>query len=706
MSKAFSLQKILYGGDYNPDQWLAQPEIIQEDFRLMPLAHINTVSVGIFAWSAIEPEEGVYQFEWLDQIMEGLAKRGIGVFLATPSGARPAWLAQKYPEVLRLSADRVRALYGKRHNHCFTSPVYREKVKALNAKLAERYGQHPGLKLWHVSNEYGGECHCPLCQEAFRVWLKVRYNHDLEHLNRAWSTSFWSHTYSDWAQIESPSPQGENLLHGHNLDWKRFVTDQTVNFMLSEMEPLQRISPCIPITTNMMGDYPGLNYWKFAPHLDVISWDSYPNWHVGPAGHGSDHFIGNGQVALWADRPEAQWGLFTAFMHNLNRSLGGGKPFLMIESSPSSTNWMSVSKLPRPGMAQLAALQAIAHGSDAVMYFQWRKSRGSSEKFHGAVVDHAGHENTRVFKEVAHIGQVLEKLQAVAGSSSPAEVAIIFDWENRWALDDARGPRNDGLKRYPGECMAHAAPFWERGIHFDVIDMDQKISSYKLVVAPMLYMLRPGVAARIEDFVNHGGTFVATYMSGWVDESDLCFLGGFPGPLRKVLGLWSEELDALSKGESNEITFDPAHSHGLKGSYSAHIFCERIHPEGAQTMARYRRDFYANEPAITVNHFGQGQAYYLAARTEQRLLKDLYGKIGENLGLSRAVDTDLPEGVMAQRRSHNGESFIFLMNFNATPHKVSIPDKLRCTDILNGLPISGLTELLGFGVRVLRIANL
>jgi len=697
---------IFHGGDYNPDQWLDTPAIIQEDLRMMPLAHVNLVSVGIFAWSALEPEEGVYRFEWLDQLMDDLAAQGIGVALATPSGARPAWLSAKYPEVLRVAPDRKRNLFGRRHNHCYTSPVYRAKVRNINTRLAERYGKHPALKLWHVSNEYGGECHCPLCQQEFRNWLKIKYT-DLKSLNQAWYTSFWSHTYSDWDQVESPAPHGESGVHGHNLDWRRFVTDRTVDFMCAEIEPLRRLAPGVPVTTNFHGwEYPGLNYWKFAPHLDVISWDSYPNWHLSSADEPADpwrldHVMADGTGLLWAEHPEAQWALISAFLHNMNRTFGGGRPFLLIESTPSVTNWRAVAKLMRPGMSRLASLQAVAHGADAVMYFQWRKSRGASEKFHGAVVDHAGHENTRVFRDVASLGRDLEKLSAVAGTGSHPEVAILFDWENRWALEGAAGPRNDGRKRYTGECMAHAAPFWKRGINFDVIDMDQDFSRYKILVAPMLYMVRPGVGERIEAYVKNGGVFISTYLSGWADENDLCFLGGFPGPLRKVLGIWSEEIDTLPAGETKVLRFTPGNLLGLSGDYAAHLFCDLIHTEGAATLATYTDDFYEGRPALTVNAFGQGKAYYLAARTEHRLLDDLYGKLATDLRLTPALATPLPAGVSAQRRSGNGQEFLFVMNFNAQPQTVTVPSDAVYTDALTGLAVRGSLNLAGFDAVVL-----
>lgn len=672
---------LLHGGDYNPDQWKNTPGIWDEDMRLMKLAHCNAMSVGIFSWAALEPEEGKFEFGWLDNIMDMLAEKGAYAILATPSGARPAWMSNKYPEVLRVQANRVRNLHGRRHNHCFTSPVYREKAKIINRKLAERYKEHPALLVWHISNEYGGECHCELCQEAFREWLKRKYDNSLEKLNHAWWTGFWSHTYTEWSQVESPAPHGENLVHGMNLDWKRFVTDQTVDFMLEESLPLRELTPDVPLTTNLMGTYPGLNYWKLAPHMDVISWDSYPQWH--------------------GENTEEELGAKIAFLHDINRSLKGGKPFMLMESTPSMTNWQAVSKLKRPGMHLLSSIQAIAHGSDTVQYFQWRKSRGASEKFHGAVVDHCGHENTRVFRDVAEVGSLLEKLSPVVGTTVRPEVAVIYDWENRWAIDDAQGPIKE-KKDYEKTVVSHYRSFWKKGIPVDVIDMDSDFSRYKLLVAPMLYMVRPGVGERIEAFVKSGGTFVTTYWSGIVDENDLCFLGGFPGPLRKVTGVWSEEIDALYSFDKNPVAISPGRCPGLEGEYEARDLCDLIHAETATVLAEYKDDFYAGRPALTVNNFGRGKAYYIASRNEDRFQEDFYGKLIKEMGISSSIGQELPEGVTAQMRSDGEKKYVFLMNFTKEEKAVKLGEK-KYRDMEDGKDIRGSTVLDAFGVRILEL---
>jgi beta-galactosidase len=670
---------LLHGGDYNPDQW--PEEIWREDMRLMKLANCNAMTTAIFAWAKLEPEEGKFDFGWLDTIMDLLAENAGYAVLATPSGARPAWLSARYPQILRVTADRRRILHGARHNHCMTSPIYREKVQTINRRLAERYKDHPALLVWHISNEYGGECHCELCQDSFRKWLKVKYDDSLDRLNRAWWSEFWSHTYTDWSQIESPSPIGEMSLHGLTLDWKRYTSDQTIDFYKCEIEPLRELTPDTPITTNFMGLYTGLNYPRFAKEVDVISWDNYPHWHT----TGSD----------------ADLGAQIAFVHDQNRSMKHGKPWMLMESTPSITNWHPIPKLKRPGMHRLSSLQAVAHGSDTVQYFQWRKSRGSSEKFHGAVVDHVGHEHTRVFQDVAELGAVLQRLDPVVGATVHPDMAIIYDWENRWAIDDMQALGND-RRKYAETCMAHYQPFWARGIPVDVIPEWADFTSYKLVVAPMLYMLQPGVAERLEKFVASGGTLVTTYWSGIVDENDLCFLGGWPGGgLRQVLGIWDEETDTLPPAERNQVVMAEGNPLGLSGSYEARDYFALIHAESAQVLATYGSDFYAGRPALTVNRYGKGQAYYMASRNDARFLADFYARLAVDLDLLRALPVELPGGVTAQVREDGQNRFIFVMNFN--PGSLSIPlDGNTYENLLTGAKVSGMLEMQGYGVEVLK----
>ncbi|MBP2000108.1 beta-galactosidase [Paenibacillus shirakamiensis] len=631
---------LLHGADYNPEQWLHDPTILDQDILLMKQANCNVMSIGIFSWSLLEPEEGKYEWDWMDQVINKLHENGISIFLATPSGARPVWLAQSYPEVLRVGPNRQRNLYGARHNHCYTSPIYREKIAQINQQLSARYANHPAVQLWHISNEYGGDCHCDLCQDAFRTWLQQKYE-TLDQLNAQWWTTFWSHRYTDWSQIESPAPHGEQGTHGLNLDWKRFVTDQTLNFMQHEIAAVKTSQPTIPVTTNFMYYFEGLNYFKFKQTIDIVSWDNYPTWHKED----------NGEIAI-----------DTAMFHDMMRSIKR-QPFLLMESSPSSTNWQSVSKLKKPGMHILSSMQAVAHGSNSVQYFQWRKSRGASEKFHGAVVSHNGSPNTRVFREVAELGTLLHELSEVANTDQVAQVAIVYDWENKWAIEDSEGPRNKGMG-YKEEVQLHYQAFLQQGVTVDFVDMECELEGYELVIAPMLYMQRAGFELKLRSFVEKGGTLVMTYWSGIVNENDLVFLGDAPHGLTDIAGVISEEIDGLYEHEHNcgEITLQLEGRH-LAGQYTCTKLCDQMHLHGAEILMVYTDNFYADRPVLTRHRYKKGQTYYIGSQFEPKFYQDLYQDLLEQLSIHPPVQAQMPEGVFISTRSNEYVEYVFVQNF-------------------------------------------
>lgn len=654
MAKKF-FDYIIHGGDYNPDQWIRTPEIWDEDMRLMKLAHINSATVGIFSWAALEPEEGVYNFEWLDTILDKMHENGISAILATPSGARPVWLAEKYPEVLRVDENGIRNEFGERHNHCLTSPVYREKVRNINRMLAQRYKNHPAVKMWHISNEYSGECHCELCRASFRDWLKEYYHNDIDELNFKWWNGFWSHTLNCFDQINPPTDRGENHTTGLYLAWKRFITDSHISFFENEIAPLREITPDIPVTTNFMRRYNGIDYQKFASHVDLVSWDNYPAWDKGR----------NQEEALEA-----------AFLHDFFRSIKHGQPFFLMESTPSLVNWHDVNKLPKSGMHELASIQAIAHGADSVQYFQWRKGRGGDEKFHGAVVDHCGHENTRVFRNVTSLGEKLEKLACTVGTETKSKVAVIYDWENGWAVSSFCG-YNNIHRDYVEECIKWYSPFYKQGISVDIISMSDDFSKYDVVVAPFLYMLKDGTEERIEEYVRNGGNFVSTYLLGLVDSDDLCKLGGFPaGKLKEVFGIWCEETDSLPEDMSGKAEF------GGK-TYEINHICDIIHAKGAEILGEYKSDFYSGLPCVTENTFGKGKAYYAAFRNDGDFADDFCKMLICTNDIAPDANIIHDDGVFLRKR---GES-IFLMNFADKEGKIVL-DK-EYTNIITNEAVSG-----------------
>lgn len=655
---------IWHGGDYNPEQW---PRATwDEDIQLMQACDFTIATVGVFSWVSLQPEEERFTFEWLDTILDKLADSGRVVCLATPSAAQPAWMSQRYPDVLRVDAQGRHRHHGWRVNFCPTSPNYRRFAIQMAKMLARRYHAHPALVAWHVSNEYMPACYCNRCAAAFREWLKQRYT-SLDELNRRWWTAFWSHTYTDWSQIEPPYAIGEESIHALVLDYQRFQSDMLLECYKGERDTIRSYSPDLPITTNMMGAYQGLDYRSWAKEVDVISWDCYPSPH---------------------DRPSD-----TAFAHDLMRGLRDGQPFLLMEQTPSSQNWQEYNALKRPGVLRLWSYLAMAHGADSVMYFQWRRSRGSFEKMHGAVVEHSGRSDTRVFREVQQLGAELASLQdRTLGGVTPAQVGLLFDWQNWWAIDASSGPVRD--KRYLPTIRQHYATFWQRNIPVDVVFSDSDFSRYRVLVAPMLYMLKPGVAERIADFVKQGGTFVTTYFSCMVDECDLAFENGYPGPLREVLGIWNEEIDALTPEQQNRIVMLDSGA-----SYTCGRLCALLRCEGATPLATYGDDFYAGTPVLTRHSSGAGQAYYLASEPEPRFLDDFYARLLAEQHIQPVLET--PSGVEATVRQTTRGPLLFVLNHQDAPAQVALPPSRRYRDLLRDTEITAALALAAYDVAIL-----
>lgn len=667
------LPKIWYGGDYNPEQWDAATW--KEDDRLMKLAGIDVATINVFSWAMIQPDETTYDFSFLDETMDRLQSNGVYVCLATATGAHPAWMAHRYPDVRRVDHSGRKREFGGRHNSCPNSPIYRKYAAQLAAKLAERYKDHPALLIWHISNEYGGYCYCEQCAAAFRVWVKDRYS-DLDHLNRAWNTRFWGHTFYDWDEIVPPNELSEEWgggrtnFQGISLDYRRFMSHSLLETYKLEYDELKKYTPDIPVTTNLMGFYPELNYFEWAKFMDVISWDNYPSLDT-PVSH-------------------------TAMTHDLMRGLKSGQPFMLMEQTPSQQNWQAYNSLKRPGVMRLWSYQAVARGADTVMFFQLRRSIGACEKFHGAVIEHVGHEHTRVFRECAELGRELDQLgDALLDSRIDAKVAIMYDWENRWATELSSGPTV--ALNYVNEVHKYYDALFQLNIETDMIGVHEDFSKYEIVIAPVMYMVKPGFAKKVEDFVSAGGTFVTTFFSGIVNETDLVTVGGYPGELRPLLGIWAEEIDALFPDQKNQIVMKQPWG-ALDGSYECGILCDLLHAEGAEVLAEYGSDFYQGMPVLTRNHYGSGKAYYVASSAEPAFLQGLLSNLCEDKGVKPLLNA--PAGVETTQRTKNGKSYLFLLNHNADSVRVEIGPEGK-VDLLTGMKQSGSITLAGRGVMIL-----
>ncbi|MDE6926558.1 MAG: beta-galactosidase, partial [Acetatifactor sp.] len=524
--------------------------------------------------------------------------------------------------------------------------------------------------MYHISNELGGECYCPLCVNRFRQYLSEKYEHDIDKLNYAWWTSFWSHRYNSFEQIEPPFRNGETSVMGLNLEWKRFTTWNMNDFMKHEISTLRSVTPDIPVTTNFMQLFEGLDYRKMAPELDAVSWDNYPTFH-------------NDRETLAETLEE------TAFHHAVMRGLKREKPFMMMESTPSLVNWHTFNKLKRPGVHKLSCLQAIACGSDTVQYFQWRKGRGSYEQFHGAVVDHIGTDDTRVFREVAEVGEALKQLAPVAGTLVKARAALLFDWDNRYAIKDVKALA-DETKKYEDTCIGIWKQFLKLGVEMDVVGSDEDLSQYDLVAAPMLYMLQPGTAENLKRFVERGGQLLATYFTGYVDAEQLCYLGGFPGDgLSELFGIVSEEIDTYYPSDRNHIRF------GDGKVWEVADYAEILRVKDARVLAAYTEDFYAGTAALTCREYGKGKAYYMAARVKPEEMQSLFEQMLADAGIPVRK---LPDGVECHVRTGEEGTYAFYLNGNC--EAVEIMDA-EGTDMLTGAKVQGALTLPGYGVAVL-----
>lgn len=445
---------------------------------------------------------------------------------------------------------------GGRHNSCPHSPAYRQYAAELAGRLTERYRDRPSLELWNISNEFGGACYCDNCERAFRLWLQERYS-TLDRLNEAWNTVFWSHTFTDWEEIVVPNELSEQesdrhtAFQGISVDYNRFMSDSMLACYKLEYDAIRKHMPGAVITTNLMGAYKPLDYFKWGREMDIISWDNYPR----------------------LDTPRS----YTAMMHDLMRGLKEGEPWLLMEQTPSQQNWQPYNSLKRPGVMRLWSYQAIARGAESVLFFQMRRSAGACEKFHGAVIEHSGHGNTWVFREVAELGGELQRLGAeLLDSRVKSRVAILFDWENWWALEYSSGPSR--ALNYVDELHKYYKALYDQNIQADLIGLEADFSQYDVILAPVLYMIKDGLAGRIERFVEEGGTWLSTFFSGIVDKRDRVALGGYPGELRRVLGVWAEEIDALPPEITNRIEMKKPYGE-LEGIYRCSLLYDLIHSE-------------------------------------------------------------------------------------------------------------------------------
>ncbi|MFI7209799.1 beta-galactosidase [Micromonospora maritima] len=633
---------IWYGADYNPEQW--PEEVWAEDVALMRQAGVNLVSVGIFSWALLEPAPDRYEFGWLDRALDLLHAGGIRVDLATATASPPPWLAHRHPETLPRRADGTVLWPGGRQAYCPSSPVFRERSLTLVEAVARRYATHPAVVLWHVSNELGCHnvhCYCDVSAEAFRRWLRERYG-ELDALNAAWGTAFWSQRYHDWAEVNPPRTAPTFANPTQQLDFLRFSSDEQRAQLRAERELLNRLV-AQPVTTNFMigTGIKYLDYHSWASDVDVVA---------------NDHY-------LTAADPQPQVNLALAADHT--RGVAGGAPWLLMEHSTSAVNWQPRNVAKTPGQMRRNSLAHVARGADGVLFFQWRASRAGAEKFHSALVPHAGPE-TKVFREVRRLGADLRALAEVRGSRVDADVAILFDYEAWWGAELDSHPSVDVT--YTDRLSALHAALWRAGVTADVVHPSADLSRYRLVLVPTLYLARDADADALRRFVEAGGTALVTYFSGIVDEHDHIRLGGYPGAFRDLLGVRTEEFFPLRAGETVH----------LDDGARADVWTEWLHAEGAEVLAAYADGPLPGVPALTRHAVGAGAAWYVGARLDEAATDRLVARLTAEAGVRPPVAA--PAGVEVVRRRSTDRSWLFVVNH---------------TDDAARLPVTGVELLTG-----------
>jgi beta-galactosidase len=658
---------IVYGGDYNPEQW--PPAVWDEDVLLMRSANVRLVSLGIWSWAALEPSRGQYTFGWLDDIMGRLAAGGIDVNLGTSVASPPPWLVHEHPEILPVTETGLRMASGSRQHYCPSSPVLRAAASSIVERIAARYADHPALKMWHVNNEYAAEspeCYCDTSAAAFRVWLQSRYG-SLDALNEAWTTSFWSGHLSSWDQVGPPRVAPYIRNPTQQLDYRAFCSDEWLSFYEMERAILARVTPSVPAATNFANAFHRpLDMWRWAPTQDVIAVDSYP-------------------PPLDPDAP-----LDAAMGYDLVRGLGAGRPWLLMEQIASQVSNAQTNPAKRPGQMRLWSYQAVARGADGVMFFQWRQSRGGAEKFTGSMLNHGGPVG-RVWNEVVALGSELSMLDEIVGSRVPdGDIGVVLDWRSWWALELPARPSTQ--VRLVDQLRSFYRPVYRRNLPVRFVSTDASLEGLRLLLVPNLYSISQAYARRIEDFVRAGGVVVVGFFSGIVDELDRAHGGGHPAPLRSLLGLRVEEWDPLPTGTTKRLR-------GPDGQLDrATVWAEVVRLEGATALWRFDEDYYAGEPAITRHDFGAGAAYYVAARPSENVMDDLLGGICSQLELRAVVQT--PDGVEVVRRQRgDGTNYVFLLNHTGRPVEIAVGSGLEA---MLGSMADGRVDLPRQGVSILR----
>ncbi len=661
------MKKYQFGVDYYPEHWPKERWPI--DAQMMKDMGIQIVRMAEFSWQLFEPSEGDFHFEVLDDAIAVLAKEGIDVILGTPTAAPSAWIIEKNPEIQPIDSRGQQLFFGGRHHDCQSNPAYRAHIKRFVTAFAAHFASNPAVVGWQVDNEFSNSqldlCYCPSCEGRFRTWLKEKYG-TIEALNKAWGTYFWSQGYDCFEQIHGPriSPSG-GRNPSQSLDWKRFTSDLVCEFHQFQADILRAAAPNKFITHNMMGFHPKPNYYELGKQLDFASHDQYPG----------GHFKGD-HVSYDADAQASS----LDFARGMKQ-----QSFWIMEQQSGITGWEILGRAPQPGQIPLWAMQSVAHGADTIVFFRWRSCAGGAEQYWHGILPHNGVPGRyhREISEMMH--KYAPLLKEISGSVPKAEVAILRSYDQEWAIQEQ--PHHPDHSYYP-HLLTYYRALHRMNVPVDFIGEHIDYAKYKVLIAPLQFLMTPEHASKLRSYVQGGGRLLLTWRSGVKDGTNLCHTeGAVPCLVDDLMGVQVAEYDCLRDVEGL-VSYNGR-------EYPCQYWCDVLDLTTAAPVASYAHEFYAGSPAITVNAYGDGRAYYVGTTMSRELALSFLGEVCQEAGVQPLLDT--PFGVEAAHRMADGKRVLFLLNHNRTAQEVAVPDTYRTWD---GAEWHGVIEPMGVQVFV------
>ncbi len=660
--------RFYFGADYYPEHW--PEERWQEDAELMKAAGFNVVRMAEFAWSLMEPKEGVFDFDWLDRAIDVLLAQEIQVVLGTPTASPPPWLMAKQDDLFLVNDHGLRVPYGLRREYCVNNPVYHKHTERIVTKMAAHYKGNKNVIGWQIDNEFGNRCYCEICQKGFHKWLQKRYA-SLEELNQRWGTEFWSHIFTDWSQIPVPLKTAVAHNPGLHLDYKRFMSDSFRAYQLFQINLIREHTSEQFITHNLMGfGFDQLNYFDNSEDLDFVSWDNYKRmqWDMRST-------IDPSSSAMGADT-----------MRGLKK-----QNFWVMEQQSGGGGWDIVAVPPKPGEMRLWTYQAIAHGADGMLYFRWRTCRTGTEQYWHGVLDHHGIPGRR-FDEAVQVGRELKEIgHLILGSEVRPEIAIMHSYDTRFAFQIQ--PNNPKFS-YEGHVQDVYRGFYNHNVPVDLISEKSSLTGYKAVVVPAIYILSEETAANLETYASNGGVVIFTPRTGVKDEDNKVINMKLPGLVAKMTGVEIEEYISMPVDEDSEIQFGLPN---LEEKFTASVWADVIHPTTAKAIAQYSKDYYSDKPAATINLFGTGKVVYLGTMGDDAFYGAIAKWITELAGVTKLLDP--PTGVEVAARWQGEQRLLFLLNHTQKEQKVTLEGNY--TNMLDGTKANKSITLPAFDLAIL-----